>query len=419
MRVVVDFSSPNIAKEMHVGHLRSTIIGDAICRLLEFCGHTVSVFSALMRITASLLLGWPSKVAVLLTVADSPSDPVVHQVLRFRELGVVNDPLWDETDVCVCPTFYHVLYSHLWCQVFRHNHVGDWGTQFGMLINYMKEAYPNFLTDPPNITDLTTFYKAAKRRFDESEQFKEVRNVKLELFNACRQLGCYGVAIVPIHRVSKSSPAWRMLSQTPPHYRCLLLRARQYFYSIVGVCRTQQCVSYAVRPDSAPLAEPNFRALCPLAEFAVNASIGAGRSTSECCQGGRPKLRTINLPCILVPTPQASRNTVVDLQSGDPACKDVWTLLCDISRVEFQKVYDRLGVSLEEHGESFYNDMIPSTIDTLAAAGLVTKDDGADIIRLDHFTYPLIVRKRDGKRWRWNLALFRSCERALAVVRYA
>lgn len=60
-------------------------------------------------------------------------------------------------------------------QVFRHNHVGDWGTQFGMLINYMKETYPNFLKDPPNITDLTTFYKAAKLRFDASEEFKEVR----------------------------------------------------------------------------------------------------------------------------------------------------------------------------------------------------------------------------------------------------
>lgn len=60
-------------------------------------------------------------------------------------------------------------------QVFRHNHVGDWGTQFGMLINYMKEAYPNFLTDPPNITDLTTFYKAAKSCFDQSEEFKEVK----------------------------------------------------------------------------------------------------------------------------------------------------------------------------------------------------------------------------------------------------
>lgn len=46
-----------------------------------------------------------------------------------------------------------------------------------MLINYMKEAYPNFLTDPPNITDLTTFYKAAKFRFDESEEFKEVRKM--------------------------------------------------------------------------------------------------------------------------------------------------------------------------------------------------------------------------------------------------
>ena len=41
LRVVVDFSSPNIAKEMHVGHLRSTIIGETICRLLEFCGHDV------------------------------------------------------------------------------------------------------------------------------------------------------------------------------------------------------------------------------------------------------------------------------------------------------------------------------------------------------------------------------------------
>ena len=40
-RVVVDFSSPNIAKEMHVGHLRSTIIGESLCRLLEYVGHDV------------------------------------------------------------------------------------------------------------------------------------------------------------------------------------------------------------------------------------------------------------------------------------------------------------------------------------------------------------------------------------------
>lgn len=109
-----------------------------------------------------------------------------------------------------------------------------------------------------------------------------------------------------------------------------------------------------------------------------------------------PACRLYLVSCSLIP--KASRNTVVELQSGDRACTEVWTLLCDISRKEFQKVYDRLGVTLEEYGESFYNDRIPGAIDALAAAGLVSKDDGADIVRLEHFTYPLIVRKRDGER---------------------
>merc|ERR1711988_910412 len=96
-KIVVDFSSPNIAKEMHVGHLRSTIIGDTICRVLEFCGHSVK----------------------------------------------------------------------------RVNHVGDWGTQFGMLICHLKDTYPDFLQNPPNISDLTSFYKEAKKRFDAEPEFKE------------------------------------------------------------------------------------------------------------------------------------------------------------------------------------------------------------------------------------------------------
>ena len=98
-RIVIDFSSPNIAKEMHVGHLRSTIIGDSIARILEFKGH----------------------------------------------------------------------------DVVRLNHVGDWGTQFGMLIAYLREAYPDALTraDALDIGDLVAFYKKAKQRFDEDENFKE------------------------------------------------------------------------------------------------------------------------------------------------------------------------------------------------------------------------------------------------------
>ncbi len=86
--VLVDFSSPNIAKEMHVGHLRSTIIGDCVSRVFEFLGYDV------MRV----------------------------------------------------------------------NHVGDWGTQFGMLITYLQEAFPDILTNPPNISDLTVIYKVSNSR---------------------------------------------------------------------------------------------------------------------------------------------------------------------------------------------------------------------------------------------------------------
>ncbi|MCD8487228.1 MAG: arginine--tRNA ligase [Desertifilum sp.] len=107
-RIVIDFSSPNIAKEMHVGHLRSTIIGDCIARILEFRGH----------------------------------------------------------------------------DVLRLNHVGDWGTQFGMLIAYLREAYPEALTtqDALDLGDLVTLYRKAKKRFDEDEAFKETsRNEVVKL----------------------------------------------------------------------------------------------------------------------------------------------------------------------------------------------------------------------------------------------
>ena len=92
-RVVVDLSAPNLAKEMHVGHLRSTIIGDGVARVLEFLGD----------------------------------------------------------------------------DVIRQNHVGDWGTQFGMLMAYLQE---NPITSD-ELSDLENFYRAAKQRFDESAEFAD------------------------------------------------------------------------------------------------------------------------------------------------------------------------------------------------------------------------------------------------------
>lgn len=189
-RAVVDFSSPNIAKEMHVGHLRSTIIGDALARMFEF-----------------------SNVDVL-----------------------------------------------------RRNHVGDWGTQFGMLIECLFENYPNWEdVGETAIGDLQAFYKASKQRFDSDAAFKE---------------------------------------------------------------RAQQAV--------------------------------------------------------------------VRLQGGESKYRKAWSQICEISRKEFDRVYQRLGVQLEEKGESFYNPHIPGVIKALTDLGLVEESKGARVIFVEKVNIPLIVVKSDG-----------------------
>ena len=97
-KIVVDYSSPNLAKEMHVGHLRGTIIGDCLARVLERQGH----------------------------------------------------------------------------EIIRQNHVGDWGTQFGMLISYMREIGEAQGDLPTQLADLESFYRAAKQRFDEDPEFANI-----------------------------------------------------------------------------------------------------------------------------------------------------------------------------------------------------------------------------------------------------
>jgi arginyl-tRNA synthetase len=93
--IVVDYSSPNVAKEMHVGHLRSSIIGDALSRVLEASGH----------------------------------------------------------------------------RVLRQNHIGDWGTPFGMLIEHLLDD--GAAADAASMTDLNAFYQAARKKFDEDPAFAE------------------------------------------------------------------------------------------------------------------------------------------------------------------------------------------------------------------------------------------------------
>nr|AAI65718.1 Rars protein [Danio rerio] len=188
-KVIVDFSSPNIAKEMHVGHLRSTIIGDSMCRLFEFLGY----------------------------------------------------------------------------EVLRLNHVGDWGTQFGMLIAHLQDKFPNYLSVSPPIGDLQAFYKESKKRFDEDEEFKK---------------------------------------------------------------RAYKCV--------------------------------------------------------------------VKLQSREADFIKAWNLICDVSRKEFQKVYNCLDISIKERGESYYQDMMTAVVKEFEEKGLVEVDEGRKIVFAPGQSIPLTIVKSDG-----------------------
>jgi arginyl-tRNA synthetase len=188
-KVLVDFSSPNIAKEMHVGHLRSTIIGDSICRILEFLGNDV------MRI----------------------------------------------------------------------NHIGDWGTQFGMLIAHLEDTCANYLTEQPDIGDLESFYKSAKGRFNSDPDFVK-----------------------------------------------------------------------------------------------------------------RAQLKT------------------VDLQTGNENVRKAWQFICQLSRNEFNKIYERLDIKLEEYGESFYDPLCRVLVKDLEEKGLAILDQGAKVLKVPGFKIPYMLVKSDG-----------------------
>jgi arginyl-tRNA synthetase len=89
---------------------------------------------------------------------------------------------------------------------------------------------------------------------------------------------------------------------------------------------------------------------------------------------------------------------VTKLQAGDEESLRAWARICDASRQEFAKIYDRLGVSLEERGESFYNPKLPAVVEELAQAGILEESDGAKVVfteRMDGVP-PLMVQKRDG-----------------------
>ncbi len=147
-KVVMDFSSPNIAKEMHVGHLRSTIIGDCLARTLEFLGD----------------------------------------------------------------------------DVLRLNHVGDWGTAFGMLIAYLKLYAADVLREPihADLLQLMDWYRASKKKFDEDPEFKKQSQLEVVALQAGE---------------AKSIQAWKVICE-------ISRRSYQQIYDLLDVKITERGESF-------------------------------------------------------------------------------------------------------------------------------------------------------------------------------
>ena len=91
-----------------------------------------------------------------------------------------------------------------------------------------------------------------------------------------------------------------------------------------------------------------------------------------------------------------AREAVTRLQSGDEEALAAWKRICDASRREFEAIYSRLGVTLTERGESFYNPMLKNVVDELKERGIAELSEGAMCVFVEGSSVPLIVQKTDG-----------------------
>jgi arginyl-tRNA synthetase len=267
---VVDYSAPNVAKPMHVGHIRSTVIGDALYRVLQFLGH----------------------------------------------------------------------------QVISDNHLGDWGTQFGMIIYGYKHFRDDAALAARPVEELSRLYRLVHALVEYREtQTETIPALKLKIADAEARVARLDAQAAP------EDP--RELKQAAKQ----LEQAKQQ-----------------------------------LAELQTEVT---GLETKLEATESDPQLEPL-----LVPHADVARQVLMEtalLHGGDPTNVELWRRFLPPCLAEINAVYERLGVSFDHTlGESFYQDRLRGVVKDLVDKGLARESDGAICVFLEGQPAPMIVQKRDG-----------------------
>jgi len=264
--VVIDYSAPNVAKPMHVGHLRSTVIGDALARVYRFLGHRV--------------------------IGD--------------------------------------------------NHIGDWGTQFGMILYGYKHLLDRAAFDRDPVPELSRLYRLVNQLSDYHALANELPLLRGRLEEKRRELA-----------EMESEAAAGTIADAKKR----LAKARN------EIAELEETIRSGERKRDAVEADPVLK---PLADAHPDIAADARKETAK-------------------------------LHAGDAENVELWNRFLPACLDALNRVYARLGVTFDEAlGESYYQPMLADVVRDLESKGIATTSEGAIVVFNEGFAAPFIVRKADG-----------------------
>ncbi len=278
---IVDFSSPNVAKPMHVGHLRSTVIGNALCRVLQFLGH----------------------------------------------------------------------------RVLSDNHVGDWGTQFGMIIYGYKHFRDDAAYRGDPVAELARLYRLVN-------QLADYHDLVANLPKLREKQAASEMAVATARQTSAAKPADKDAAR----------QAKKVEQELVDL---KAEITSAEKKVGVVDANPALKLLAD----------------------AHPKIGEL------------ARRETAKLHAGDAENKRLWDEFVPQCMAALESMYKRFGVQFDMAlGESWYNPMLPDIVDELKKKNLAVVSEGATCVFVEGNAAPFIVQKADGA--------FTYATTDLATIRY-